>query len=618
MRTKFLIIILAISMLVSYIGCNGVTQDISQKPQSQQPQQSQETPFVSKIETPLYDGGPAIIFRLDDVAKGWNEEVVEKIIRLMGKNNVPLDVGIIPRNDGRDSYEMPFLIPYLDSGIIDISIHGDQHSDMEFDTAKSGTSYQKLNSDLITARSQIKQYFGVNPIAFTVPYDYYTEDGYKAVQDAGFKVFSTQKAVEPHPSIRPVDFDGNQDENGMSRLCTVNDVARWDASKQQWGDIFSTEPNNELFNAIDWGISNLGVAVVGIHPQAFLDASNNIDTKKLDKLDAIIKMCQKRGTVTTFESWYKYAVATIIKPPHQRINKTPAYNGGPAVIFRMDDAQKGVNEEAVERIIKIFEQNAVSVDVGVEPYGAGSDTYVIPFLLKYLDAGVIDISMHGYKNTFQEFDTKLSGATITELDKDLQKCFEDAYGMSTYNPTRTTYEELKAGLLKAREQFRNYFGFAPAAFTVPYDNFNEDGYRAVQDAGFKVFSSIWALDPCPSATDLVNYFCHRDINGMYRLPSIDDVSEWDSSKCQWGDVLTLTSSTGQLYTSINTGLASVIRLAILRIHPQAFVDARNKVDIVKLNKLDAIIKYIINNKATYGQITTFQSWYDYTSVQKPQ
>lgn len=54
-------------------------------------------------------------------------------------------------------------------------------------------------------------------------------------------------------------------------------------------------------------------------------------------------------------------------------------------------------------------------------------------------------------------------------------------------------------------------------------------------------------------------------------------------------------------------------LAILRIHPQAFLDARNEVDTEKLNKLDAIIKYILNNKSTYGEIITFQPWYEYTS-----
>jgi len=613
-KGKFLTItlaVLAISLLlVSSIGCQNTPKESPQKPQ---PQQTQEVSFQRKLETPSYDGRPAIIFRMDDVAKGQNEEVVEEIIRLFGINGVPLDVGVIPHADGHDSYEMPFLQSYLDAGIIDISMHGNQHINMELDTAKSGTDYESLKSEFLLARDQFQQYFGVTPIAFSVPYDYFSEDGYNAVQDAGFKIFSTQKAVEPYPSIQPVDYSGNFDENGMVRLCTVNDVAYWDANKQEWGDIFSAEADSELFNSIDWGLNNLGVAVVGIHPQAFVDATNNIDVEKLNKLDTIIQASKKLGAITTFNAWYKYAAVVIIGPPHERKLKTPAYNGGPAVIFRMDDAQKGVNEEIVEEIIKIFQQNNAPLDVGVMPFAGGGNSYDMPFLLKYLDTGVIDITVHGYTNTFMEFHTGLSGATYEELPNQLKTCFEDAYGKATYNPTRTSYEELKSGLIKARAKFKHYFGIPAISFTVPYDNFNEDGYRAAQDAGFKVFSSGIGEDPSPMGVEMVNYFGRKDENGMYRLPYVSDVAGWDFDHCRWGGILSLQSPEDELYESVMLGLQGGARVAVIVLHPQAFVDAGNKPDADKLNKLDAIVKYIVGHKAKFGMVTTFESWYDYMS-----
>lgn len=616
-KARISLLLIVVIILFPVISCTGTTmpQEPTQKPQTVTPQPSvtQEAPFVRKLETLAYDGGLAIIFRMDDVAKGLNEEAVEQIIRLFGQNNVPVDIGVIPHADGRDSYAVPFLRTYLDVGLIDISVHGNQHSATEFDTIKSGVSYEKLKYDLVTARQQLKQYYGITPVALTVPYDYFSQDSYRAVQDAGFKIFSTQKAVEPYPSIRPVDYSGKAAVNGMSRLCTVSDVARWDAEKQKWGDIFSADTKNELFSAMDWGLKNLGVAVVGIHPQSFLDAANKIDSEKLNKLDAIIKLSKQRGVITTFEAWYKYYAATMGTPAPQRISKTPAYKGGIGVIFRMDDAEKGIDEEAVEKIIKIFEQNKVPVDVGVMPYGANRDTYPISFLIKYLDAGVIDISIHGYKNTFQEFHTKLSGATYDQLPPELKGCFADAYGPSSYTPTPTTYEELKSGLIKARENYRNYYGYIPATITIPYDSFDEAGYRAAQDAGFKVFSSHETEEPYPSPAEPVDYFGRRDVNGMYRLPTAGDVADWDAAKCRWGDILSLTNPADQLYYSLMQGINSVTRLAILRIHPQAFYDARNKVDTGKLNKLDAIIKYILNNKVIFGEIITFQSWYEYTS-----
>jgi peptidoglycan/xylan/chitin deacetylase (PgdA/CDA1 family) len=617
MQVKIRLVLLVVMgvMLFPSISCQETVSGLSLKLQSKP---SETIQVQSKVPVPSYNGEPAIIFRMDDVAKGRNEEIVESIIRLFGKNNVPLNVSIIPCADGRDSYEMPFLKQYVNAGIIDISIHGNQHIATEFDTTKSGIEYQKLKSALVLARSQIQQYFGVNPVAFTVPYDYFSEDGYNAVQDSGFKIFSTQKAVEPHPSIQLVNYTGNADTGGMSRLCTVSDVATWDTVKQQWGEIYAADIKNELFSSVDWGLNTLGVAVVSIHPQAFLNSINSIDDKKLEKLDSIVKLSKQRATITTFEAWYQYALELLIKPPHQRVKKTPAYTGGPAVIFRMDDAEKGFYEETTEQLIKVFQKNGIPLDVGVMPLGAGRISYDIPFLLRYLDDGVIDISMHGYKNTFLEFDTKRSGTMYNELDETLKGCFKDTYGNVSYTPTRTSYEILKDGLIKARDNFRRYFGEAPVSFTVPYDIFNEDGYRVAQDAGFKVFSSIIGVEPYPSVTEPVNYFGRKDPNGMYRLPSLDEVAEWDDTHCKWGSVLSLANPSDSLYTSLQLGLTGSMGLAVLRLHPQVFIDAAGKPDPVKLNKLDAIIKYILEHREKYGQVITFQSWYEFASRHIPQ
>ena len=254
---------------------------------------------------------------------------------------------------------MPFLKRYVDVGIIDLSIHANTHIDKEFDTSQSGISYKKLTTGLTRAIDQLQQYFGITPIAFTVPYDFFNEEGYKASQDAGFKVFSTQKAVEFNPTIYPVDYSGNKDESGMSRLCTVSDVARWDAEKKKWCDILTIGPATELYQAIDWGLKNLGIAVVGVHPNAFLDKNYNPDPVKLEQLEDIIKSAKKLAVITTFKQWYQFAYGVVIGPPHVREKETPPYHGGPAVIFRMDDADKGFLEDTVEQIIQIFQKNEI-------------------------------------------------------------------------------------------------------------------------------------------------------------------------------------------------------------------------------------------------------------------
>lgn len=606
-----------LSLLASMtIGCTTIEIKPVQQPQKiETPKPVQSVQFKRSTLTAPYVGAPAVIFRMDDVAKGQNEEVVERIITIFGKNNVPLDVGVIPHANGQNSFEIPFLRTYLDSGIIDINMHGNRHSTSEFDTTKSNQNYEMLKADLVTARNQFEHYFGSAPTAFTIPYDFFSADGYKAVQDAGFKIFSTQKAADPHPSVQPVDFNGNENSNGMSRLCTVIDVAKWDDTNKQWGDIFSTDLKNELFASIDWGLKNLGVAVVGIHPQAFINDKGAPDTEKLNKLNDIVKAVRQRNSITTFESWYTFALSALIGPPHIRTGKTPAFTGGPAIIMRLDDVERGVYEDTVEEMIKIFQRNRVPVDVGVMPFAGGHISYNVPMLLKYLDAGVIDITVHGYRNTFAEFDTEISGASFDRLDQAIKPCFENAFGQFIYKPVKSYYEDLSTGLTLTRERYKRYFGVAPVAFSIPNDYFNEEGYRAAQVAGFKIFSSQQMSEKYPSDIP-VDYYGRPDVFGMYRLPAFASVNDWDSLHCRFGNLLLLENPDDVLWDSIIYSFKSTIKIAVIYLHPQAFIDTYGRPDKTKLNKLDAMVKFIVSHKDIFGPIITFQSWYNW-KVQQP-
>ena len=624
LMTKAIWLLITIFVIVSFptIAASGCqiqqTQSIPQPTVTVQPKPVQPVQFKRSTSTAPNVGAPSVIFRMDDVAKGQYEDITDRIIRIFAKNNAPLDIGVIPHANGQNSFEIPFLRTYLDAGIIDITMHGNQHTASEFDTAHSNQKYDVLKADLIRARSQFTEYFGFAPVAFTIPYDFFSEDGYKAVQDAGFKIFSTQKAAEPFPSVQPVDFAGKQDlNNGMSRLCTVIDVAKWDATTRQWGDIFSTDLKNELFASIDWGLKNLGVAVVGIHPQAFLKSDGSADQDKLNKLDAIVKAVRQRNSITTFESWYKFATTALIMPAHIKTGKTPAFNGGPAVIMRLDDVERGVLEDTVEEIIKVFQRNGVPLDVGVMPFGGGRISYNVPFLWKYLDAGVIDISVHGYRNTFAEFNTDISGASLDTLDPAIQRCFENVFGQFIYTPYKTYYEDLRDGLILARQRYAHYFGIWPMTFTVPNDYFNYDGYKAVQDAGFKIFSSQELTETYPSGIMTVDYNGKEDPNGMYRLPAFASIQSWDTLHCTFGDLLTLADPDDYLYDSMIYGIKSNAGIAVIYLHPQGFTDSREKPDPVKLQKLDAILKFIIDHRDIFGPLITFQSWYEWRTANPP-
>jgi hypothetical protein len=284
-------------------------------------------PRIRAAKPPPAKGGWMVIFRLDDVTRGWYEDVVEEIIKVFRKNGAPLDLGIIAYGNGPESFQMPMVRKYFDEGAVDISMHGYSWSMADFatfDTAKSGASYPELKFYMDMARQQYLAYYGFAPTSFTVPTDVFNCDGYRAVQNAGFKVFSVHMTQEPHPSLRPVDCNGSPTESGMYRIPTASDVCMWDEGKREWADLYTFD---NLLNGVPYKywydeenfyhdldamaqqqLKLFGVTSIGIHPDAFVDSAKKIDRAKIEKLNTTIGWVKQFATITTFNSWYEWAL----------------------------------------------------------------------------------------------------------------------------------------------------------------------------------------------------------------------------------------------------------------------------------------------------------------------
>ena len=271
---------------------------------------------------PAYNGGRAIIFRLDDVAIGWHEDVVKEVLILFEKNGIPIDLGVVSNIDGSDSYAMPWLKDYVNRGVAGISVHGYDWDFYELDTAQSKAEYADIKFRLRKARDSYSQYFGVNPVALTVPTDSWNKTGYLAVQDSGFKIFSTHITEEPNPSVDTVDVQGRKDPAGMYRIPTSSDVCEWDETKLVWGNVidmskvmglndyckyyeaYEDQYYNEIGSTTCSLLNYLGVAAITIHPDAFLTPAGTVDKGKLAQIQPILDWAKSQATVTTFEQWY--------------------------------------------------------------------------------------------------------------------------------------------------------------------------------------------------------------------------------------------------------------------------------------------------------------------------
>jgi hypothetical protein len=285
-------------------------------------------------DTPAYDGSAAIIFRMDDVAKDWYEDTTEEIIKIFQKHNVPLAVGVIPYLDGQPTFDIAMIKKYVDEGVIDLHMHGFDWNYAQMDTKQSGLTYDELVKALKNGKQQMTNYYGFEPVTLSVPYDYYDETGYKAINDAGFKIFSTHVEYEPYPSAIPVDFNGRPDENGMYRIPRCADVCTWDPQVQDWGKVQNIEEFRDMvyfspsttysmqrdysylpyyhdfYNMIGQ-LDQTGVAVFSIHPDAFITPSGETDWEYIKKLEDIVNWARQMVTITTFDKWYKYQSSLI-------------------------------------------------------------------------------------------------------------------------------------------------------------------------------------------------------------------------------------------------------------------------------------------------------------------
>jgi hypothetical protein len=56
----------------------------------------------------------------------------------------------------------------------------------------------------------------------------------------------------------------------------------------------------------------------------------------------------------------------------------------------------------------------------------------------------------------------------------------------------------------------------------------------------------------------------------------------------------------------------MLNVAVISLHPSAFADQTGKIDKGRLEKVDAIVKWV----KTFATVTTFEQWYNYNALKK--
>ena len=603
LKTQAVNLVLCLILLFS-IGCTVPDSKPGVIPATSQP----GPPHSRKMQTPPYEGGGAVIFVLDQIGAGTPVNAVDRVVGIFAENDAALNVALKPPDlfddQNADTKELSY---FSDAGIIDTSIDGNSIAWMKPETSPASPEYKMLTASLVKTRDQLKYLFGSPIFACFVPPSAINEANYGAIQDSGLKVICYEDTDVFRPSIKPVSWTGTFDAGGLYRLPIVGKI---DFSQ-------NSDTSIKLLDAAKQSINNLGVAIIEIPITSVLDGNNKPDPARLSQLSNLIKPFHQLGVITTLENWYGYITGC---PPESAGIKRPLppYNGGPVIVFRLDDVAKGYREEVVQEIIKLFQRNGVPLDCGVVSNINGTESYEIPWLKKYVDENAVGISVHGYDWTFYQLD--ISKNYLRQIVD--TPCIDVNTAKAEAAKARVSYEELKFKLIQARCKYLKYFGINPVSFTVPTDYYDELGYKAIQDAGYKVFSVHRSVETYPSNTP-VDFNGRTDLaKGMYRIPTASDVCAWYN--CKWTDVINLDKpmkqqdyciyidafGESQEYNDYGITICSTMTslgVAAVSLHPECFIDKDGKVDMAKLEKVDTIVKWI----KSFATIMTFEQWYRY-------
>jgi peptidoglycan/xylan/chitin deacetylase (PgdA/CDA1 family) len=133
-------------------------------------------------------------------------------------------------------------------------------------------------------------------------------------------------------------------------------------------------------------------------------------------------------------------------------------NNGRYIILRIDDVQAWyLNKVSIQMIDTILKNN-LAVSVGVIPDKIEKDSLILDYLKSKIDNPKFEIAQHGtfhYTNEFEDLN----------------------------------YNETLERIILGREEITDNLGITPVTFIPPYNEYNNDTLKALENLGFKIFSA---------------------------------------------------------------------------------------------------------------------------------
>ena len=255
--------------------------------------------------------------------------------------------------------------------------------------------------------------------------------------------------------------------------------------------------------------------------------------------------------------------------------------GCQCVVFRIDDIQDYWIEQAQIAAMDLFISKNLTLSVGLIMDDIGNDTILTEKVEEGLDRNLFELALHGWDHEdFTTFDL--------QQQKDLIK--------------------------KANEKTQILFGNKSQVFTPPYDQFNHNTLKALNDLNIKILSSsLQAENDLNEGKDIFNLKV-KMINsgsvgdGIYYLPStvsLYDYEDENRTKESLQDILNKVDDSISKYG-----------YSVITIHPQDFakLDEEGKfIDIVDREQVEDLSLLIDTLKSKNISASSFSAIVDLKS-----
>ena len=207
-----------------------------------------DDPNKDCIINPRYNN--SIILRLDDV-RAFSEPT-PYVINAALKKNIPITLGVIPRNLENDKGMINYLKGLENDSRVEIALHGYWHNTSDAEMGEDG---------VLSARKKLIDLLGVVPESYIPPFNNISAFTYLAVANH-FKVIS---------SGEPVILQGKIVEIGQS-VSTENFYLEQEV------------PIDTTISKCIFELNKTGICVVTVHPQEYTTKINGASALDIDKL----------------------------------------------------------------------------------------------------------------------------------------------------------------------------------------------------------------------------------------------------------------------------------------------------------------------------------------------